>query len=201
MSYLITKDDGSKYLIHYGIQGQRWGIRNFQNEDGSLTPEGRERYRKTKDKLDKSIFKSAKTFNKSATKKYKKARINETYTLKEYSKDLDSNNIVPGSKIDKAKRKEALKTERYKKNVEYSNKLDILLNNPESEEYQNFKNRYAEIKNERTKQYRKSAFFRVFVSGIAGIIIADKANQKFDEEFFKALDNIPMEALDKLDKN
>lgn len=36
----------SDYLIHWGIKGQRKGIRRFQNEDGSLTPEGRERYRK-----------------------------------------------------------------------------------------------------------------------------------------------------------
>ena len=32
------------YLIHYGTQGQRWGHRRWQNEDGSLTPEGREHY-------------------------------------------------------------------------------------------------------------------------------------------------------------
>ena len=31
-------------LCHYGILGQRKGIRRFQNEDGSLTPAGRERY-------------------------------------------------------------------------------------------------------------------------------------------------------------
>ncbi len=34
------------YLIHHGIKDQKWGIRRFQNEDGSLTPEGRERYGK-----------------------------------------------------------------------------------------------------------------------------------------------------------
>lgn len=33
-----------EYLIHYGIKGQKKGIRNFQYEDGSLTPEGRIRY-------------------------------------------------------------------------------------------------------------------------------------------------------------
>lgn len=31
-------------LMHFGIKGQRWGIRRFQNEDGSLTAEGKERY-------------------------------------------------------------------------------------------------------------------------------------------------------------
>lgn len=32
------------YLVHHGILGQKWGIRRFQNEDGSYTPEGKERY-------------------------------------------------------------------------------------------------------------------------------------------------------------
>lgn len=35
------------YLEHHGIKGQKWGVRRFQNEDGSLTKEGVERYRKT----------------------------------------------------------------------------------------------------------------------------------------------------------
>ena len=30
-------------LIHWGIKGQKWGIRRYQNKDGSLTPEGRSR--------------------------------------------------------------------------------------------------------------------------------------------------------------
>lgn len=32
------------YLVHYGIKGQKWGIRRYQNPDGSLTPAGRQRY-------------------------------------------------------------------------------------------------------------------------------------------------------------
>lgn len=35
------------YLEHYGILGQKWGVRRFQNEDRSLTPAGKERYRKS----------------------------------------------------------------------------------------------------------------------------------------------------------
>lgn len=32
------------YLEHHGIKGQKWGIRRFQNPDGSLTDKGQKRY-------------------------------------------------------------------------------------------------------------------------------------------------------------
>lgn len=32
------------YLEHHGIKGQKWGIRRFQNADGTLTPRGIKRY-------------------------------------------------------------------------------------------------------------------------------------------------------------
>ena len=31
-------------LYHHGIKGQRWGVRRYQNEDGTLTAEGKKRY-------------------------------------------------------------------------------------------------------------------------------------------------------------
>lgn len=37
-------------LRHYGIPGMKWGIRRYQNKDGSLTPAGEKRLRKYKDK-------------------------------------------------------------------------------------------------------------------------------------------------------
>lgn len=37
---------GKDYLMHHGILGMKWGIRRYQNEDGSLTNAGKKRYTK-----------------------------------------------------------------------------------------------------------------------------------------------------------
>lgn len=40
-------------LYHYGIKGMRWGVRRYQNKDGSLTPAGKKRAQRDADKLKK----------------------------------------------------------------------------------------------------------------------------------------------------
>lgn len=35
------------YLSHYGVKGMKWGVRRYQNENGSLTPEGQKRLYKS----------------------------------------------------------------------------------------------------------------------------------------------------------
>lgn len=34
----------TNYLYHHGIKGQKWGVRRYQNKDGSLTNAGQKRY-------------------------------------------------------------------------------------------------------------------------------------------------------------
>lgn len=46
-------------LYHHGILGQKWGVRRFQNQDGSLTPAGQKRYNKGVILLKKKYEKQA----------------------------------------------------------------------------------------------------------------------------------------------
>lgn len=40
MGYFYSDEE----LAHHGILGQKWGVRRFENKDGTLTPAGRSRY-------------------------------------------------------------------------------------------------------------------------------------------------------------
>lgn len=40
----VTVNSGQDYLSHHGILGMKWGIRRYQNDDGTLTAVGKKRY-------------------------------------------------------------------------------------------------------------------------------------------------------------
>lgn len=45
MSDILTKAlEEQDYLMHHGILGQKWGVRRYQNPDGSMTALGKARY-------------------------------------------------------------------------------------------------------------------------------------------------------------
>ena len=52
-------------LAHYGIKGQRWGVRRYQNKDGSLTDAGKKRLVKTLTKEYKRNYDSAQPYKTS----------------------------------------------------------------------------------------------------------------------------------------
>lgn len=60
-SYVVQNGE----LFHYGVKGMKWGVRRYQNADGSLTPTGKKRY------TDKEIS------------EYRKRKISEAPTKEE----------------------------------------------------------------------------------------------------------------------
>jgi len=84
----IVPLDGDN-IQHVGVKGTHWGVRRYQNEDGSLTPLGREHYGygKRKDKkLAKYKTKELKKLDKRYDKKIEKLDKKTDKIAKKYEK-------------------------------------------------------------------------------------------------------------------
>ena len=80
-NYILTSDGSfisDESIYHHGIKGMKWGIRRYQNPDGSLTSAGIRR-------LEKADIKWAKKKTDKITAQAKKASQKE---LDEYGKEL-----------------------------------------------------------------------------------------------------------------
>lgn len=84
------------HIEHHGILGQKWGIRRFQNPDGSYTAAGRERYSKNSDSNNKKSisFDDAKKMNSKDFEKAVKSSVNES-EFKELKNSIKKLNETP----------------------------------------------------------------------------------------------------------
>ena len=83
-------------LEHHGIKGQKWGVRRYQNPDGSRTALGKKRESSRNDKEKKARKADAKNRRTMSDVDLKK-RIERMKLEKEY-KNLVDEDIAPGKK-------------------------------------------------------------------------------------------------------
>ena len=70
-------------LTHHGIKGQKWGVRRFQNKDGSLTPAGRKRY----DEPNQGTNSTNKKTQNTKSKSLHRLKLEEKYRNEGLSKE------------------------------------------------------------------------------------------------------------------
>ena len=89
-------------LYHHGILGMKWGVRRFQNKDGSLTPRGKSR-KKSKSADIPTHEDYSKAHNKKSVKSMSdaelRARLNRLQMEKNYQTLIGDDNVSKGKKI------------------------------------------------------------------------------------------------------
>ncbi len=93
--YYVGSMPYSSSLSHFGIKGQKWGIRRYQNPDGTLTPAGKARYgtdterMAAKDAQRHSDAKAAYGEGAGVRRKLLDKELNQKKKNKEYAKAYD----------------------------------------------------------------------------------------------------------------
>lgn len=86
-------------LYHFGVKGQKWGIRRYQNKDGTLTPAGRQRYGDASNVSARNLKKQVKRFRSTGRTDTKtQEELNKVEkslkSTKEYKKLDNANKII-----------------------------------------------------------------------------------------------------------
>ena len=85
------------YICHHGIKGMKWGVRRYQNEDGSLTAAGKKRaaksmvksYRKSRKTDPKTDFLKLNRANSAARDYYRTQRTRNFLTYRKSESKMD----------------------------------------------------------------------------------------------------------------
>ena len=109
--YAVAYSD--EYLEHFGIKGQKWGIRKYQNPDGTLTEEGKARYGKSASSIQRGLNKldqskaeyqrDSKAYERNSDygKNYSKKKIEQTNKAVQQLLDMAKKNNYSVTEIQK----------------------------------------------------------------------------------------------------
>ena len=103
-------------LMHFGVKGQKWGVRRYQNKDGSLTPAGKKHYSKQAKKDAKEYARAKMFYGEGAGNRRKliKAQVEERSKNNPYYKEEFDRYL---SEQDMAAHANAAKRERHVKDA------------------------------------------------------------------------------------
>lgn len=137
------------FLIHYGVPNQKWGVRRYQNEDGTLTEEGKVHY----GYYDR----------KDGTKDYKRLQKDAANDAKEYARAKAFYGEGAGNRRKQIKN---LISERMK-DEDYKREFERFLSEQDMSQHQKAANRERKVKDIKNTTVKTTRSVKNFLMGNA----------------------------------
>jgi hypothetical protein len=153
-------------LYHHGILGQKWGVRRYQNPDGTLTPAGKKRYTKKSDKYMK----------RSEAELKRLAKVDKEITN---LKELEKNNVAQWNEYESERLKSTIKANDIRKRNDFlSNNLGISVDDEKPKRYDDRARKFIEKQMEVEKTLADIRAQLPYYESVASDLVKKSLNDK-----------------------
>ena len=141
----------SSELYHHGILGMKWGVRRYQNKDGSLTAAGRKRYAKEEYKNNKKIAKEKyRAAKESADRQYEADTVEKRQALDQEKERFEKKNAETNQHYERKIRAQENIRNKAKEEMDFWEDPDSYFYQENQEKYINANTKISELKTSKT---------------------------------------------------